>query len=399
MAEIEHASRNPSPSQLAGRKLALAITPVTAVVLVLILASVGADMGWFRQEPASRFEVDAKGPLASVGHGSLGKDGYLLEIAAGGTTAVAAWAQVPAGLAASPLIRCRCVPRRVDADLHILWRRADVPEKTFSARIEHELGETQTLDLSGNPDWTGDIVGVALALRGYPGDVLLIRGVDAQKDTLANRLIMELANWAAFRAWDGQSINLTIVGARERAVSPVFLVAAAIGLGLLAFFRMRPQRSAAAIAITAAVLIGWIGLDVRWQLDLLSKLGATMEQFGSGPIEQRWAKGPDSDIYMLAASVKRATHDPSQRVFVFGDEPYARGRAAYHLLPLIVHYDAVAGALPDAKFIRPGDLIFLTWSRQVRYDKDAERLFWNGGSVRVKPIGFVHGNVVFRVFA
>ena len=399
MAEIELASKNALPGPIVARMLALAIAPVTAVVLVMILASIGAEMGWFRQQAASRFAIDAKGPLASVGRGSLSKEGYLLEIAAGGTTAVAAWAQVPPGIAAFPLVRCDCVPRRVDADLHLLWRRADVADKTFSARIEHELGETQLLDLSTNPDWTGEISGVAIAMRGYPGDVLLIRGLSAQEDTISNRLVTELADWVSFRTWNGQSINLTIIGARERAVSPVLLVAAAIALGCLAFSRMRPPRSVAVVGVITAVLIGWIGLDVRWQLDLLSKLRSTTAQFGSGPVEQRWGRGPDSDIYLLANSVKRATHDPSQRVFVFGDEPYARGRAAYHLLPLIVHYDAVAGAIPNAKFLRTGDLIFLTWSRQVRYDKDAERLIWNGGSVRVKPIGYVHGNVVFRVVA
>lgn len=399
MAEIEHASNSALRGHVNARALMLAIAPVAAVVLVVILASIGAEIGWFRQEGTSRFAIDAKGPLASVGRGSLGKKGYLLEIAAGGTTAVAAWAQVPPGLAAFPLVRCDCVPRRVDADLNLLWRRADVPDKTFSARIEHELGETQLLDLSSNPNWTGEINGVALALRGYPGDVLLIRGLSAQEDTIANRIITELSDWASFRVWNGQSINLTIIGARERAVSPVLLVAAAIALGYLALSRRRPARFVATVGVITAILIGWVGLDMRWQLDLLSKLRSTTEQFGSGPIEQRWGRGPDSDIYLLANSVKRATHDPGQRIFVFGDEPYARGRAAYHLLPLIVHYDAVAGAIPNAKFLRAGDLIFLTWSRQVRYDKDGERLFWNGGSVKVKPIGYVHGNVVFRVVA
>ncbi len=399
MAETEHADKSLLPGPKIGRTLALAIAPVTAVVLMMIFASIAVEMGWFRQETASRFAIDSKGPVASVGGGSLSKDGYLLEIAPGGTTAVAAWAQVPPGIAAFSLIRCDCVPRRVDADLHILWHRTDVPDKTFSARIEHELGETQLLDLSADPNWSGEINGVAIALRGYPGDVLLIRGVSAHENTMANRIVIELADWASIRVWNGQSINLTIIGARERAISPVLLVAVAIGLGFLASSGLRPARSVAAVGVITAVLIGWIGLDIRWQLDLLSKLRSTTEQFGSGAIEQRWAKGPDRDIYLLATSVKRAMHDPGQRVFVFGDEPYARGRAAYHLLPLIVHYDAVAGAIPNAKFMRAGDLIFLTWSRQVRYDKEAERLFWNGGSVRVRPIGYVHGNVVFRVIA
>lgn len=395
---VEQAGNDSSRRRAPWPAVMLATVPVTLAALVLILAGVGAEMGWYGQETAGRMAIDAKAPVASVGRGSLSKDGYVLEIAPGGTTAVAAWPQVPAGLASLSLIRCDCVPRRVDAEIHILWRRSDVSDKTFSARIDQELGQTQLLDLSSNPDWTGEINGVAIALRGYPGDILLIRGLSGRDDTLVNRIALEAADWGSFRAWDGQSINLTIVGARERAISPVLLVAIAIALGLLASRRMLGRRKLIAAA-TGAVLIGWIGLDVRWQLDLLSKLHSTMRQFSGESIEQRWAQGPDADIYLLAASVKRATHDPRQRVFVFGDEPYARGRAAYHLLPLDVYNDAVAGAFPNPKFIRPGDMIFLTWSRQVRYDKDAEQLFWNDGSVRVKPLGFVHGNVVFRVVA
>jgi hypothetical protein len=397
---IVDASKEDSRSRLLRRALAFAIPPVIVVVLVLMLGAVAVEMGWLKTQAGEvRLPADTKGPLASVGRGLLGKDGYLLEVPAGGNIAVAAWTELPSGLAELPLIRCDCVPRRVDAKLNMLWRRADHPDKTFSAPIEHELGETQLLDLSRNPDWTGEIIGIAVALSGYPGDVVLIRGVDAQKDTIGNRLTIEIGNWASFRKWDGQSINLAIIGARDRAISPVLLVAVAIGLGLLASSRLRPPRSVATLVIVSVVIIGWAGLDARWQLDLLAKYHATVEEFGRGPIEERRRRGPDGDIYELAASVKRGFRDPSQRVFVAGDEPYPRGRAAYHLLPLLVHYDAVSGALPSAQFIRPGDLIFLTWSRQVRYDEQAQRLIWNGGAVRVKPIGYVHGNVVFKVVA
>jgi hypothetical protein len=394
------ASKEDSRSRLLRRALAFAIPPVIAVVLVLMLGAVAVETGWLKSQAGEvRLPADTKGPLASVGRGLLGKDGYLLEVPASGNIAVAAWTEVPSGLADLPLIRCDCVPRRFDAILHILWRRADHPDKTFSATVEQELGETQLLDLSRNPDWTGEIIGVAVALGGYPGDTVLIRGIDARKDTIGNRLTKEIGDWATFRPWDGQSINLAIIGARDRYISPVLLVALAIGFGLLASFRNRPPRSVASLVIASIVIIGWLGLDARWQLDLLAKYRATVEAFGGGPIEELWRKGPDADIYALAASVKRGIRDPNQRVFVFGDEPYSRGRAAYHLLPLLVHYDAVSGALPSAQFIRAGDLIFLTWSTQVRYDKEAQQLIWNGGAVRVKPLGYVHGNVVFRVLA
>ena len=393
------ASKEDSRSRQLRRALAFAIPPVTAIVLVLILGG-AVVTGWLKSQGGEvRLQADTKGPLANVGRGVLGKDGYLLEIPAGGDIAVAAWTEVPSGLAEFPLIRCDCVPRRFDAFVHILWRRADHPDKTFSAQIEHELGEAQLLDLSRNQDWTGEIIGVAVALRGYPGDTVLIRGIEAGKDTIGNRLTKEVGNWATFRPWDGQSINLAIIGARDRSISPVLLVALAIGLGLLASLYTRPPRSVATFVVVTVVVIGWLGLDARWQLDLLAKYRATVDQFGGGPIDDLWRRGPDADIYALAASVKRGMRDPTQRVFVFGDEPYSRGRAAYHLLPLLVHYDAVAGTLPSAQFIRAGDLIFLTWSTQVRYDKDAQRLIWNGAAVRVKTLGYVHGNVVFQVLA
>jgi len=357
-------------------------------------------MGWRGSTTdLSRLAVDSSSPSASVGRGTLGKDGYLLEVPAVGNVAVAAWTQVPSGLADRPLVRCDCVPRRSDAPLSILWRRADHPDKTFNAPIEHELGETQLLDLSQNHDWSGEIVGLAVALAGNPGDVVLIRGVTAQTDTVGTRLTTEIANWAGFRKWDGQSINLAIVGARDRALSPVLLVAVAIGLGLLVSCRTRPPRSVTTLVIVAVVMIGWAGLDARWQLDLLAKYRTTIEEFGDGPIEELSRRGPDADIYALATSVKRGFRDPKQRVFVFGDDQYSRGRDEYHLLPLLVHYDAVSGAVPSAQFIRPGDLIFLTWSRQVMYNKEAQQLIWNGGAVRVKPLGYIHGNVVFKVVA
>lgn len=395
-----NASSEESRSGLYPRALAYAILPAATVVLALIIGAVASQWdGLESQSAGERLPVNSKAPLPSVGRGAIGKDGFLLEIPADGNVAVAAWTQVPSGLAGSPLIRCDCVPRRVDAILNILWRRADDPAKTFSARIAHELGETQVLDLSRNPDWSGEIIGIAIAVGGYPGDIVLIRGVVAQKASVSNRVATEIGSWSRFREWDGQSINLAIIGARDRTVSPVLLVAGAIGLGLLMFSRTRPRRSVVSLVVVIVVTIGWMGLDARWQLDLLAKYRATVEQFGGGPIEERWRRGADADIYVLAASVKRAIQDPTQRVFVFGDEAYSRGRAAYHLLPLLVHYDAISGALPSAQFIRPGDLIFQTWSRQVRYDKDSQRLIWDGGAVRVKPLGYVHGNVVFKVIA
>ena len=379
------------------RTLALAIPPVIVVVLVLMLGV--SQWKWLAQIASGevRLPADTKGPLASVGRVCSGKTAIFWKSP---PTAILRWpwTELPSGLAELPSSDAIAF-RGASMPSCIFLAPRGHPDKTFSARIEHELGETQLLDLSRNADWTGEIIGIAVAVAGYPGDIVLIRGIDAQRDTIGNRVTMEIGNWATFRPWDGQSINLAIIGARDRSISPVLLVALAIGLGLLASSRTRPPRSVATLVIVSVVTIGWLGLDARWQLDLLAKYRATVEEFGTGPIEELWRRGPDADIYALAASVKRGIRDPNQRVFVFGDEAYSRGRAAYHLLPLLVHYDAVSGALPSAQFIRTGDLIFLTWSRQVRYDKDAQQLIWNGGAVRVKPLGYIHGNVVFKVVA
>ena len=177
---------------------------------------------------------------------------------------------------------------------------------------------------------------------------------------------MEIGNWATFRPWDGQSINLAIIGARDRAISPVLLVAVAIGLGLLASSRIRPPRSVATLVIVTVVIIGWAGLDARWQLDLLAKYHATVEEFGSEPIDERWRRGPDGDIYELAASLKRGFRDPTQRLRLWRRTVLARARRVHHLLPLLVTTMPFRRPAQRAQFIRAGDLIFLTWSRQVR---------------------------------
>src|SRR5215470_9486848 len=259
MANIAVTSKEDSHKQSVWRALALAITPVAAVVLLLVMGSVAVEMGWLKwgTDKTRRLGADSNGLAASVGRGLLRKDGYLLEVPSGGNVAVAVWTIVPSGLADFPLIQCDCVPQRGDAKLNILWRRADQPDRTFSAPIVHELGETELLDLSRNPDWGGEIIGIGVGMSGYPGDFVLIRSVEAQRDTVGNRLVLEIGGWSSFRKWDGQSINLAIIGARDRAISPVLLVAVAIALGLLASFRARPRRSVATLAIVAVFIIGW----------------------------------------------------------------------------------------------------------------------------------------------
>src|SRR5262249_5935570 len=155
---------------------------------------VAVEMGWLKwgTNEGRRLGADSNGLATSVGRGLLGKDGYLLEVPTGGNVAVAVCTIIPSGLADFPLIRCDCLPGRVDAKLNIVWRRADQPNRTFSAPIAHELGETELLDLSRNPDWTGEIIGIGVALSGYPGDVVLIRDLEAQKDTVGNRLALEI---------------------------------------------------------------------------------------------------------------------------------------------------------------------------------------------------------------
>ena len=68
------ASKEESRRRLVRRALALAILPVTSVVLVLMLGAVAMEMGWLKSQAGEvRLPADTKGPLASVGRGLLGK--------------------------------------------------------------------------------------------------------------------------------------------------------------------------------------------------------------------------------------------------------------------------------------------------------------------------------------
>src|SRR5215471_3550791 len=127
MADIAVTSKEDPHKRSVWRALALAITPVAAVVLLLVMGSVAVEMGWLKwgTDEGRRLGAGSNGLAASVGRGSLGKDGFLLEVPAAGNVAVAVWTIVPSGLAEFPLIRCDCVPQRADAKLNIVWRRAD----------------------------------------------------------------------------------------------------------------------------------------------------------------------------------------------------------------------------------------------------------------------------------
>ena len=393
-SRIAHASTPPTRHAV-GRALFIALLP-----LILFGAALAAFLLFNRADDARStitLGVDQKAPVASLGQGKLTPAGYEVTVSTDGGVAVAVWPSVPEDLGARPIIRCECIALRPDADLRLIWRRDDRPNILFSARIEHELATTRPLDLSTNPNWTGRITGIGVAMRGYAGDLLQVRGITAHRAGTAARIASLVDDWQSKRPWDGQSINLIIVGSPDRALSPVVVVAILAAIGLLLLSRTRPStRAATGIALCLGA-VAWIALDLRWQLDLVSKVSKTLHEYGTGSIEERWRAAPDGDIYMLATAVKHKASGSGERAFVFGDEPYTRGRAAYHLLPLPVYYDAVAGTLPDGKALRPGDFVLMLWTRQVRFDTQASRLVWENGNVHVAPLASVHGMTAFQV--
>lgn len=385
----------PATPHAATRALLLALLP-----FILFGAALAVFVLLYRADDAHStitLGVDAKAPVASLGQGKHTGQGYEVTVSADGGVAVAVWPSVPQDLAGHPMIRCQCIALRPDADLRLIWRRDDRPNMLFSASIEHELAATRPLDLSANPNWTGRITGIGVAMRGYAGDVLQISGITAHRVGAAARIASLLDDWHSKRPWDGQSINLVIVGAPDRAMSPVVVVALLAVIGLLLMRWARPAGWATAGIALCVMAVAWLALDLRWQFDLLSKVSTTLREYGTGPIEQRWRAAPDGDIYALATAVKQKANGPDQRAFVFGDEPYTRGRAAYHLLPLSVYYDAIGGALPDGKALRPGDFVLVLWTRHVRFDSQSSRLVWQNGDVRVAPLAALHGMTAFQV--
>jgi hypothetical protein len=293
------------------------------------------------------------------------------------------------------------VPDHIDVSL--LWRTDVKPEQVNSIPLVVVTGRLLPVVTQNHPAWIGTIQGLALAMKGPVAEPVRIRGVVAKALSASEVMRDRTREWFAFESWTGTSINTVTGGADLQDLPLPLLLAGAVALATLVVAAIRRFRPAALPigtfgALAAFVLVAWLLLDLRWMWNLVRQVDATADRFaGKSWVDKRLAV-EDGPLFAFVQKAKEAMPSTPVRVFVAADSHYFRGRAAYHLYPHNVFYEARTNSMPPRQHVRAGDWILVFNRKGVQYDAAQNKLRWDNQepvSAELKLAG--RGSALFLV--
>ncbi|MBK7332654.1 MAG: hypothetical protein IPI87_09890 [Betaproteobacteria bacterium] len=269
-------------------------------------------------------------------------------------------------------------------DLLMVWRTREQPGRTHTASIDWSRGPA-TVDLSRDPDWSGSIQGVALAVRGQLPVPLAIAGFSARSnawDATAADIVGQWLEWPR----TGGRMTITQMSGEARHVAPILAVVAAgvaLGVAFLIFRARKRSEPVAAWAIAALFLAGWLVVDLRWQTILWRQHAATVAQFAGKSLDEQRMADVDAPIFDVARKIRDATRARGGRILVLSDSAHLRTRVGWFLYPENVFYGPRGRDPPPAPDrLRPGDQVVLLLFRGIQWDATRGMLVWADGRTR-----------------
>jgi hypothetical protein len=236
---------------------------------------------------------------------------------------------------------------------------------------------------------------------------LVLRPIQPGMLQLLEQLWQEL--WT-FEGWGGYSVNFIFGGKADALFPPVIAVALWVVISALVFKALiviayHRFRSPNIVPIAVFFLIGWMILDVRWQIDLWRQLRDTHQLYGSKSLAEKRLVDQDADIYREIREIANFLPEEPARIFVVSADPKGRGtteylrlRSHYHLLPHNVYSESdQPPATPhDA---HSGDyVLILKPMKGLSFSQDEQILRWgHDKSIHVALVANTSLGVLFRV--
>jgi len=272
------------------------------------------------------------------------------------------------------------------ADLVMVWRTREQPGRTFTAPIDWSRGPA-AVDLTREPDWSGSIQGVALAVRGQLPVPLAISGLSIHSNAWDVTLRDIVRQWLEWPRASGR-MTVTQLSDEARHVAPILTVVAG-GVALaIAFLIVRARKRRARVAtgaVAALFLAGWLVLDLRWQSILWRQHAASVMQFAGKSIDEKRASDADAPIFDVARKVRDAERPRDGRILVLSDNAHLRTRVGWFLYPENVFYNARVqnrDAPPAPDQLRPGDQVVLLLYSAIAWKPERGMLVWTDGRTR-----------------
>ncbi|MEP7063884.1 MAG: hypothetical protein ABI881_15965 [Betaproteobacteria bacterium] len=290
------------------------------------------------------------------------------------------------------------------ADVRLLWRTDVASRRTNLANGAVEAGELRTFVLAHDPAWIGRITGLALAVRAPLAAPVRIERVVARPLGALDIARDRWSEWARFEAFNGASIN-TITGGADAQDLPLPAFAAVTGalaaLLLLGLHRVAPRAYAFGIACTLAgvFVVAWFAVDARWALNLARQTRVTYDRYAGKSLEQKHLAAEDGELDAFIVKALALMPSTPARVFVAAGEHYFRGRAAYHLYPHNVKFEAFRDTIAPAAWMKPGDWLLVYHRPGVQYDRAKQSLRWDNGPPVNADLKLIeaHGAALFLI--
>ena len=269
-----------------------------------------------------------------------------------------------------PVVRWSVLGAKSGANVEFMWRTKDSPGRVFVRQLEWVGNEVAPLQMEGDVNWRGEVIGLALMVHAPLEMPLVIKGV-----TLESPLGLVGREWFGAEPWLGTSIHFMGGNVPRQWLAPLPFVALALGLALLGFWLLvwRKILVPDVRMLWALVFIAWLVLDMRWQLDLWHKLGLTQQRYAGKSWEEKHLAAEDGRLFGLMQQVRAMLPPTAARIFLFADDEYTRGRGAYHLYP----FNVLNGhdLLSSGQF-RSGDFIVILGKDDVGFDPAHNLLTW-----------------------
>ena len=360
--------------------LVFAVVLATCVVAYLAIA---VPSGWFPRASAKTWSVNELGLVRGTGR-VVGNALVVTAADASGITLVNVATDFRS--ADYPGIEWRVAGLHQDADMRLLWRSDFQPNRLNTAPIRIEAGRAVTTVMADDPAWIGRITGIALAIHGPLPQPIAIASVTAKPMGAIDVARDRLHEWFAFEAWNGASIN-SIAGGEDYQRLPLpallALVVAVSGIAVVAIRHFRPAAFTAAtpVILAAFFLAGWLLLDARWTFNLLRQERDTAARYAGKDLRDKHLANDDGPLFAFIEKVLAVLPRTPVRIFVASDADYFRGRAAYHLYPHSVYFDARSNELPPARDMHPGDWLLVYRQRGIQFDRSLGKVRWGDGQI------------------
>lgn len=298
-------------------------------------------------------------------------------------TGEAVWAKLPSLDAADfPILRVNIEGRTAGTNVAVLWRTKDYPTKINQYLLPWAIGSVSALNLSSIRQWHGPILDIGIAVGGRATGPVRIRSFKLQSWSALEQLQLLWTLATSFEGFKAYTINFIYGGMpSNNYISATVIIAAWIVLAsvLMFIWQIFMEKQLTFVTFYLIIIIGWLILDFRWQLELIRQRELTVYEYAGQTIAAKRSNGKDGALFRFIAAIKDLLPKSSQRILLIPsdrDREHATlMRASFYLRPHNVY--AIDTMPLCQKKLQAGDYVLsLGTSNLLNFVNN--RLLWEG---------------------